>query len=170
MNPTTDIVLDNVYVIDFFKKNFMLDKNVFIEHLLREYQKTNSSEKVEISTQEIISIRNEYHQLLALKKSCLHIVTELRQINLPTLNEFCEKYETIHTPRLQNMAPEIVCDLCHTFISHTRKGIATHKTTCRRNIEKMAFENTSPVENSDIENVDVQEIHIEKMVTENAED
>ena len=143
MNPSSDIVLDNVYVIDFFKKNFMLDKNVFIEHLLREYQKTNSSE---ICTREIISIRNEYHQLL----------TELRETNLP--------------PRLQNIAPEIVCDLCHTFLSHTRKGIATHKTTCRRNIEKMAFENTPPVENSDSEKVDVQEIHIEKMVTENAED
>ena len=116
----------------------MLDKNIFIEHLLREYQKMDSSEKVEITTQEIISIRNEYHQLLTLKKNCLQIITEFRQIHLPTLSGICAKYETIEKPQLQHIAPQMVmCDLYHNFSSQTQKGINSHKRKCQKSIHNM---------------------------------
>ena len=138
----------------------MLDKNIFIEHLLREYQKRSSSEKVEISTQDLVSIRKEYHQLLTLKKSCLHMITDFRQINLPTLSGFCEKYETIDTPQLQHIPPQIICDLCHEFSSQTRKGIFSHKRKCQKNIQNMAIENAH-VEKIESEQVDVQNIESE---------
>lgn len=144
----------------------MLDKNIFIEHLIREYQKMNSFEKIEISPQEIMSIRNEYHQLLTLKENCLHTITELHQIHLPTLSEFCEKYKTDDIPHSTPIhIPEIICDICHDFSSQTRKGINSHKRKCQKNTEKVNVENIK-VEEIDIENIDIRNIEVEKIEVE----